>query len=88
MNAAASQQISAQSRSSRMHSAIIFTSGSSRQAFAQCSHSWAQRTQASMQDRYCSRAIVDLRFGRKGVKTGDYFNPWDVLDSMIEVIHP
>jgi type I site-specific restriction endonuclease len=46
MNAAADQQTSAQSRSSRMHSAMALTSCSSRHAFAQCSHSSAHSTHA------------------------------------------
>ncbi len=46
----ASEQMSAQSRSSRIHSAMLFTSFSRRQAVAQCSHSWAHWTQAAIQD--------------------------------------
>ena len=58
-DAAASQQTAAQSRPRRIHSAIVFTSGSARQAVALCSHAWAHRTQASMQDWY-SRCVIAL----------------------------
>lgn len=50
MYAAAAQQIAAQSRSSRMHSAIIPLLDSLKQASQQCSHSSAHLMQASMQD--------------------------------------
>src|SRR5438874_6013220 len=62
MNAAAVQHMWAQSRSSRMHSTIMCTSGSDRQASPQWAHSWAQRTQASMHDMNCSWAIGDSPF--------------------------
>jgi len=48
------QQIAAHSRSSRMHPAILATSFSPRQAVAQCSQAWAQRTQESMHERNSS----------------------------------
>jgi hypothetical protein len=57
MNEAANQQIAAQSLSSRMQSAIMPTSFSSRQAAAHCSHASAQRTQASRQDW---KDVVDI----------------------------
>jgi hypothetical protein len=47
--AAASWQMAAQSMSSAMQRAIIFTSGSFRQALAQWLHAMAQALQASMQ---------------------------------------
>ncbi|ODU23912.1 MAG: hypothetical protein ABS95_02640 [Verrucomicrobia bacterium SCN 57-15] len=49
MNADAVRQILAQSRSSAMQRAIIFTSFSCKQALAQCSHSAAHSSQASIQ---------------------------------------
>ena len=49
IHAALVQQMSAQSRSKRIHSAIIATSFSLRHAFAQCSHACAQAMHASMQ---------------------------------------
>lgn len=49
MNPAASQQTSAQSRSRRMHSAIIFTSVSLRHPLAQCSHASAHSSHALTQ---------------------------------------
>jgi hypothetical protein len=48
------QQSSAQSRQARTQSAI---SGCPIQASPQCSHSWAQAVQASMQDLYVSWAM-------------------------------
>jgi len=47
---AASEQMSAQSRSSSMHRAIIFTSSSRRQAEAHVSHTRAQFEQAWMHE--------------------------------------
>jgi hypothetical protein len=61
MNAAASQQIRVQSRSSRMHSAIIFTSASPRHALAQCSQACAQRTHSSIQDWCFPECIASSR---------------------------
>ena len=53
IQAAASRQISAQSRSSLMHSAMAFISASARHASAHCSHVSAHSLHASMQSR-CS----------------------------------
>ena len=58
MKAAVVQHASAQSMSSAIHFAIAPTFFSAKQALAQCSDSWAQRTQASIQDCNFSLAMV------------------------------
>ncbi len=75
MNAAASQQRAAQSLSSRTHFAIACTSGSARQAVAQCSHAWAHRTQASRHDWYCWWDIVSSSSVRNAGEWVETDNP-------------
>lgn len=59
---AANAQMSAQSRSSSMHRAIIFTSSSRRQAAAHISHTRAQFEQAWMQEVNIEFVIAFSRF--------------------------
>ena len=72
MNAAAPKQASAQSRSSRMHSAILSTSGSPRHASAQCSHICAHLRQASIQAKNCLWDISCTPISRGIIRPRNY----------------
>jgi hypothetical protein len=62
MNRAARLQISAQSRSSSMHRAIVLMSCSCKQDAAQCSHAVTHSLQTSIQLSCCSSCAITFLF--------------------------